>query len=67
LWVFVWGIEDLDLYRYCVFVFVVISVILGAGDSLQEREKNVFNSRKDEQLLLELGELLFISFGISPE
>jgi hypothetical protein len=40
LWVFVWGIEDLDLYRYCVFVFVVVvSVILGAGDSLQEREK----------------------------
>ena len=69
LWVFVWGIEDLDLYRYCVFVFVVVvSVILGARDSLQEREKkNVFNSRKDEQLLLELGELLFISFGISPE
>jgi hypothetical protein len=50
LWVFVWGIEDLDLYRY--FVFVVVSVILGAGDSLQEREKkkkkSVFYSKKDE-------------------
>jgi hypothetical protein len=38
LWVFVWGIEDLDLYRYYVFVFVV-SVILDAGDKMQEREK----------------------------
>jgi hypothetical protein len=43
LWVFVWGIEDLDLYRYYVFVFVVVvSVIFGAGDRTQEREKNAF-------------------------
>jgi hypothetical protein len=51
LWVFVWDIEDLDLYRYFVFVVVVVvSVILGAGDSLQEREKkNVFYSENDEQ------------------
>jgi hypothetical protein len=47
--VFVWGIEDLDLY--CVFVIVVVVfVILGAGDSLQEREKKCFfYSDKDEQ------------------
>jgi nitrate/nitrite transporter NarK len=56
LWVFVWGIENLDLYRYCVFVFVVVvvvvvSVILAAGDNLQERErkKNIFYSENDEQ------------------
>jgi hypothetical protein len=45
LWVFVWGIEDLDLYRYYVFVFVfvvVVSVILGTGDKTQEREKKCF-------------------------
>jgi hypothetical protein len=42
LLVFVWGIEDLDLYRYYVFVFVVVvvvSIILGVGDRMQEREK----------------------------
>jgi hypothetical protein len=44
LWVFVWGIEDLDLYVIMFFfvVVVVVSVILGAGDSLQEREKKRF-------------------------
>jgi hypothetical protein len=40
LWVFVWGIEDLD--RYCVVVVVVvISVILGAGDRAEERENMI--------------------------
>jgi hypothetical protein len=53
LWVFVWGIEDLDLYHYCVFVFVfvvvvvvVVSIILGAGDRMQEREKKHFLFRE---------------------
>ena len=46
LWVFVWGIEDLDLYRYFVVVVVIVSVILGAGDSLQEREKKRFLFRE---------------------
>jgi hypothetical protein len=43
LWVFVWGIEDLNLYRYYVFVVVVVvvSVILGARDRMQEREKKL--------------------------
>jgi hypothetical protein len=45
LWVFVWGIEDLDLYRYYVFYFVivvvVVSIIFGAGDRMQEREKKI--------------------------
>ena len=47
LWVFVWGIKDLDLYRYYVFVFVfivvvvVVSVILDAGDRMQKREKKI--------------------------
>jgi hypothetical protein len=46
LWVFVWGIEDLDLY--CVFVVVVVvSVILGAGDRKQEREKKLILSHEE--------------------
>jgi hypothetical protein len=44
LWVFVWGIEDLDLY--CVVV-VVVSVILGAGDRKQEREKKLILSHEE--------------------
>jgi hypothetical protein len=73
LWVFVWGIEDLDLYRYYVFVFVVVvvvSIILGMGDRMQEREKKkkrLFNALVDEQLLLQLKELLFICLRISAE
>jgi hypothetical protein len=44
LWVFVWGIENLDLYHYYIFVFVfvvviVVSVIFGTGDRMQKREK----------------------------
>jgi hypothetical protein len=35
---------------YCVVVVVGgVSVIIGAVDSLQERERNVFYSPKDEQ------------------
>ena len=49
MWVFVWGIENLDLYRYYVFVFVFVvvvvvvfvSVILGARDRMQERKKKI--------------------------
>jgi hypothetical protein len=50
-----------------VFVVVVVSVILGAGDKAREREKSLFNSVRSEQLLPRLGELLFISFGFPPD
>jgi hypothetical protein len=33
----------------------------------KEKKKNLFNALADEQLLLELGELLFISFRLSAE
>ena len=44
LWFFVWGIEDLNLY--CVVV-VVVSIILGAGDRKQEREKKLILSHEE--------------------
>jgi hypothetical protein len=47
----IWGIEDLDLcccccggFRCCGFRYFI-----GAVDSLQEREINLFYSPKDEQ------------------
>jgi hypothetical protein len=48
LWVFVWGIEDLDLYCVFVVVVVVVSVIFGAGDRKQEREESLFYPTRSE-------------------
>ena len=57
-----------------VFLSLVSTIILGTNSrekmweiECKREKKNVFNSKKDEQLLFDLGELLFISFRISPE
>jgi hypothetical protein len=43
LWVFVWGIEDLDLYSVCVVVVVVLFFpLLLAQETACKREKKAF-------------------------
>ena len=55
---YVFVVLFLDLY--CVFVVGVVSVIFDAGDRKQERKKTLFYTVRSEQLLPQMGKLLFI-------